>query len=133
MIDQLHAFPDAEAANAAFPLPLDDEGNPINAPCWLHDGATILPLTVYTMVEGAVVPSGETWIGLSCKPADADTWWALPSARVELVRPAREPEFWLDQVTRSNLPPEAATTVMGASPQFGLGYTFPAWPEVDPE
>ncbi len=129
MIDQLHAFDSPEAANAAFPRPLDDDGNPINAPCWMHGGATVLPLTVFVMEGDTVRPSTETWIGLSCLEAGADTWWGLPSARVELSRPANEPEFWLTRVTRSRLPPEAASTVMGASPQFGPGYTFPAWPE----
>ena len=133
MIDQLHAFDSPEAANAAFPRPLDDEGKLINVPCWMLDGATVLPLTVFVMVEGAVVSSDEVWIGLSCTSADADTWWALPSARVELSRPVSQPEFWLTRVTRSHLPPEAATTVMGASPQFGPGYLFPEWPDTDTE
>ncbi len=129
MIDQLHAFDSAEAANAAFPRPLDDDGQSMSVPCWMIDGATVLPLTVYVMDGDTVRPSTEVWIGLSCSEADADKWWALPSARVELSRPEQSPEFWLTRVTRSRLPPEAATTVMGASPQFGPGYTFPAWPE----
>ncbi len=129
MIDQLHSFASQAAADAVFPRPLDDDGQPINLPCWMHGGATVLPLTVFVMDGGTVRPSTETWIGLSCLEADADRWWNTPSARVELSRPEAAPEFWLTRVTRSRLPPEAAGTVMGASPQFGPGYTFPAWPE----
>ncbi len=131
MIDQLHAFDSPEAANAAFPRPLDDEGKLINAPCWMIDGATVLPLTVFVMDGGTVRPSTETWIGLSCSEADADRWWSTASARAELSRPAK-PTFWTDCVTRSRVPAEAASAVMGVSPMFsGSEYTFPAWPVIE--
>jgi hypothetical protein len=128
MIDQLHAFDSPEAANAAFPRPLDDDGNPINAPCWMIDGATVLPLTVFVMDGDTVRPSTETWIGLSCLETDADALWALPSAQVELSRP-NKPTFWTECVTRSRVPAEAASAVMGVSPMFsGSAYLFPEWP-----
>jgi len=129
MIDQLHEFATQAEAAAAFPRPVDEDGNPIQAPCWIIGTATILPLTVFVLRDGAVVPSDSVWIGLSCLNEHADEWWNTASARVEFSRPESEPEFWLTRITRSRLPAEAAQTVMGASPQFGPGYTFPAWPD----
>lgn len=130
MIDQLHAFDSQAAADAAFPRPRGDDGQPLNVPCWtIDDGkVSILPLTVFVMDGDTVRPSTETWIGLSCLEADADRWWNTPSARVELSRP-NKPTFWTECVTRSRVPAEAATAVMGVSPMFsGSEYTFPAWP-----
>lgn len=128
MIDQLHEFATQTEADAAFPRSLDDDGNPIQAPCWTDGTATIMPLTVFVLDGETVRPSASVWLGLSCREEHADDWWSKPSARVELSRPEDKPEFWLTRVTRSQLPAEAAVTVMGASPQFGPGYSFPEWP-----
>lgn len=136
MKDQLHRFASASAAEAAFPRPLDDDGQPIRADAWtVDDGQTsVLPLTVFVMDAGKVRPSTEVWVGVSTgDQAKADALWALPSAAVELAMPA-EPTFWTGCVTRSRLPAEVGATVMGVSPLFaGRAYLFPEWPGEDEE
>jgi len=131
MLDQLHRFASAYEAENAFPRPLDDDGQQINAPCWMAGTATVMPVTVFVMDNGAVRPSVEVWYGVSVPDEDANMFWDMASAAVEL-RPPGGSAFWTDQVTRARIDAATASAVMGVSPTFaGRGYTFPEWPAAD--
>ena len=128
MLDQLHRFETAADAEAAFPRPVDDEGNPIAAPCWMAGAATVMPVTVFVLDNGTVRLSVEVWYGVSMPDDDADMFWDMASAAVEL-RPPGGPAFWTTCVTRARIDAATASVVMGVSPTFaGRGYTFPEWP-----
>lgn len=119
--DQLHRFSTEAERDAAFPRPLDEEGNPIAAPCWLSGGATVMPVQVLVRDGEDIRPSADFWIGLAT--TDPDSWWT-PSCAAELLRP-EQPAHWLSCVTRSRLSPEQASPVVGVSPMFaGSAYTF---------
>lgn len=133
MIDQLHAFASAAEAEAAFPRPLDDDGNAINAPCWHSGAALVMPVTVFVLSGDAVKPAPGTWIGVSCAPADADALWDLPSAKIEMRRPKGGPEFWSDRITRHRMSKKFEGGLRGVSPMFPPGYIFPDWPETPEE
>ena len=122
--DQLHRFSTEAERNAAFPRPLDEQGQPTAAPCWLVNGATIMPVQILVQDGETIRASTDFWVGVAT--TDPDPWWAMPSCAVELARPD-EPTPWLACVTRSRLAPEQAGPVRGVSPVFaGSAYVFPA-------
>lgn len=123
MIDQLHAFPDQKTAEAVFPRPEGAE----QAPCWLYNGATIMPVRI--MLEGPEGPVAHPsyWVGLSVPdnfPA-LETFWSIPSAQVELERAEGDFVFWLSCIRRARLDLAAAVNVVGVTPLFaGSNYSF---------
>lgn len=123
MIDQLHAYPDEATALAVFPRPEGAE----DAPCWLHNGATIMPVRILLAGPDGPVAHPDYWLGVSVPdgfPA-LDALWAIPAAQVELERAEGDPAYWLTCVRRSRLRAEAAAGVVGVTPIFaGSSYIF---------
>lgn len=124
MMDQLHSFATEAERDAAFPRPLDDEGNPMAVPCWMIGDATVMPVEILLWNGTEVVRSASFWMGVA--GTNLDAFW-LPSCAVELARPD-EPTPWLQCVKRSRLTPEQAAPVVGVSPMFaGSAYVFPSY------
>jgi hypothetical protein len=123
MIDQLHAFPDKVTAEAVFPRP---EGAD-SAPCWLHNGATVMPVCVLLSGPDGPVAHPSFWVGVSV-PDDyliLDTLWDSPSAQVELERAEDQPRHWLTCIRRSRLQIDSATSIVCVTPIFaGSNYVF---------
>lgn len=80
MIDHVLVYPSEGAREAAWPAPVDGEGNPIGAPSWSVEGRHILPAKIVharaTFTKTGKVKAAEktedgAWI--SIRTADRDT------------------------------------------------------------
>jgi hypothetical protein len=114
MYDQLHQFETLQDAVAAFPWGRGEDGQPIPATVWAHDGVSVMLSQIRMhspdldavdpetgeLVRGSVPPAG-VWIGLAtADTAKADALRDLPSFRLQYTRP-ETPTPWREAVTHA--------------------------------
>lgn len=122
MIDHILVFPDATAREAAWPPPVDSEGNPTGASSWSVDGRAIVPVRI---IHARATHDSEGAI-LSPEVAAPGSWLVIRT-------PRRDPE--MEALSEAVIVTDANAAAAGApyvikcslAPETLLGQVDPVW------
>jgi len=121
MIDHILVYPSTAARDAAWPAPVDQDGNPTNAPAWTDAGRDVMPARI---VHARAVFDVE---GLVSPEVVAPGAWLV--VRSQTRDPALEALAEAVIVTDANLAASGARYVIKCTlaPETILGQVDPVW------